>query len=171
MVNFIEQIVFKSLFSHYPDWELTPYLVTLGYGISTKQAKFRFNEKLLRVSAPTIRERLQAGYAYARHEVLFNHEMIVKANADYLFQNCYIQDHQDALAFCRTVCFARYAFALAKKALNKCMQLCFDRSEGYKWNFDLFKVVLEVYYHEQIGEWLTHEKQYLTPVLGEMQDE
>jgi len=154
MIDAMERKIFQTLYDHYPEWKLTPCLVYLGQKIFTHQQKYKLDLKLLTVTKPTLADCIKASYAYARHEIIWRHELIVRANADYLFQNCYFLIYQDALNFCRAVCFLRYFIILAKRTWHDSMGLVFSNKEGHLSAYEVQIICLNVAYYDQIGTWL-----------------
>lgn len=157
MIDYIERKIFQSLYDHYPEWELTPSIIKLGHKIAAHQQKFHLDLHLLTVKKPTIVDCIKASYAYARHEIMWRHELVVTANADYLYINCYICKYQDALAFCRAVCFLRFLVSLAKRSWHECSELFLGKTEVINSNYDTMRILLEVYYHDQISECMTYD--------------
>jgi len=157
MVDAVEQRLFQSLIDNYPQWWATKHIVSIGKTIIQRRADYRFDKRLILTKHPTVIHRILAGYTYARYMTLQVNQSLVEATADALFINCYFQDKGDALAFATAIHFPRYLIALWKQAWQEVTSLIFHRIASGASTYLLMAITLEVFYHDQVGDWINTE--------------
>lgn len=157
MLNVLEQKLLQSLGDNYPDWWASKHIVNIGKRLVQHRADYRFDKRLILTKHPTIIDRIRAGYAYARHITLQGNNYLVDATADALFINCYFLQKDDSIAFASAIHFPRYLIALVKSAWQEVFSLILHQTDSGTSTYVLMAITLEVFYHEQLGEWIQTE--------------
>jgi len=157
MLNALEQKLLQSLADNYPDWWASKHIVNIGKQLVQHRADYRFDKRLILTKHPTIIDRIRAGYAYARYMTLQGNNYLVDATADALFINCYFLQKDDSIAFASAIHFPRYFFALVKRAWQEAYSLIRHQTDSGTSTYVLMAITLEVFYHEQLGEWIQKE--------------
>lgn len=162
MLDALEQWTVQSLVDHYPEWWATKYIVAIGKRIVQRRADYRFDKHLLLTKRPTILDRIRAGYAYARYMTLQGHIALIEVSADALFINCYFLKKEEATAFATAIHFPRYFIALVKRAWQEIFSLIFYQTDHGTSTYLLMAITLEVFFHDQIGDWIQKEEVVLS---------
>ena len=157
MLNALEQKLLQSLGDNYPDWWATKHVVNIGKRLVQHRADYRFDKRLILTKHPTIIDRIRAGYAYARYMTLQGNNYLVDATADALFINCYFLQKDDSIAFASAIHFPRYLSALVKRAWQELYSLIRHQTDSGTSTYVLMAITLEVFFHDQIGEWIQKE--------------
>jgi len=157
MNDAFEQWTIQSLVDHYPEWWASKHIVNIGKRIVQHRADYRFDKRLILTKLPTIIDRIRAGYAYARYITLQGNTYLVEATADALFINCFFLKKDDATAFASAIHFPRYLIALVKRAWQEVYSLIRHQTDSGTSTYVLMAITLEVFYHEQLGEWIQTE--------------
>lgn len=157
MLDALEGWTVQSLVDHYPKWWATKYIVHIGKQIIQRRADYRFDKRLILTKHPTIFDRIRAGFAYARCMTLQGHNALVEVSADALYVNCYFLQKAEATAFASAIHFPRYFIALVKRAWQEIFSLIRHQIDHGTSTYLLMSITLEVFYHDQIGEWIQTE--------------
>ena len=163
MVDALEKWLLQSLADNYPEWRATRYFVALGNRIIQRRTSYRFDKRLIQTKHPSIIDRIRAGFAYARYMTLQANQALIESTADALFVHCYFLNKNDALAFATAVHYPRYLKALLKQAWQEITSLVFHHTDSGTSTYLLMAITLEVFYHDQIGDWINTEDVVLTP--------
>jgi hypothetical protein len=167
MLDALEKWSVQSLVDAYPEWRATRYYVALGNRIIQRRISYRFDKRLILTKHPTILDRIKAGFSYARYMTLQGNQALIDATADALFVHCYFLEKYDALAFATTVHYPRYLKALWKQAWEDITSLVFHRTDSGTSTYLLMAITLEVFFHDQIGDWIQTEDVDLAPATEE----
>lgn len=157
MLNALEQKLLQSLGDNYPDWWASKHIVNIGKRLVQHRADYRFDKRLILTKHPTIIDRIRAGYAYSRHMTLQGNNYLVDATADALFINCYFLQKDDATAFASAIHFPRYLIALGKRTWQEVYSLIRHQTDHGTSTYLLMAITLEVFFHDQIGDWIQTE--------------
>jgi hypothetical protein len=157
MLNALEQKLLQSLAENYPDWWASKHIVNIGKRLVQHRADYRFDKRLILTKHPTIIDRIRAGYAYARYMTLQGNNYLVDATADALYINCYFLQKDDSIAFASAIHFPRYFFELVKRGWKEAYSLIRHQTDSGTSTYVLMAITLEVFYHEQLGEWIQKE--------------
>lgn len=157
MLDAAETFIVQQLVDHYPDWWATKHIVAIGKRIVQLRADYRFDKRLILTKHPTIIHRIRAGYTYARYQTLQGHNTLIETSADALFVHCYFIHKKEATAFSSAIHFPRYFFALIKRTWQEVSSLVFNRTDHGTSTYLLMAIVLEVAFHNEIGDWINTE--------------
>lgn len=167
MVYAVEKWLLQSLVDNYPEWWTTKHVISFGRRIIQRRTSYRFDKRLILTKHPTILDRIRSGYAYARYMTLQGNQALVEATADALFVHCYFSEKNDALAFATAIHYPRYLKALWKQAWEEIISLVFHRTDSGTSTYLLMAITLEVFFHDQIGDWINTDDVVLTPPSDE----
>ncbi|PKL23841.1 MAG: hypothetical protein CVV47_13615 [Spirochaetae bacterium HGW-Spirochaetae-3] len=162
MLNALEQKLLQSLAENYPDWWASKHIVNIGKRLVQHRADYRFDKRLILTKHPTIIDRIRAGYASARFMTLQGNTYLVEATTDALFINCYFLSKNDAIAFATAIHYPRYLVALLKRTWQEVFSLVFHQTDHGTSTYLLMAITLEVFFHEQLGEWIQTENVVLS---------
>jgi hypothetical protein len=167
MLDALEKWLLQSLADNYPEWWATKYVVSFGRRIIQRRASYHFDKRLIMTKHPSIIDRIRSGYAYARYMTIKVNQALIEATADALFVHCFFLNKNDALAFATAVHYPRYLKALWKQAWQEITSLVFYRTDSGTSTYLLMAITLEVFFHDQIGDWVNTEDVVLTPPSDE----
>ncbi len=167
MLDALEGWTVQSLVDHYPEWWATKHIVAIGKRIVQRRADYRFDKRLILTQHPTIIDRIRAGCAYARYITLQGHNALIETSSNALFIHCYFLKKEEATAFTSVLHYPRYLLALVKRAWQEVFSLVIHRKDHGTSTYLLMAITLEVFFHDQIGDWIQKNDIDLAPPTEE----
>ena len=147
MVNWFEGKLIAAMIKGYPEWRWTPQVVALGKWFGRRIMYHPEEFKTFSEKRAGVIERIKLGFVYARTEAVLKYDDLVSGNAIAAFTDCFFLNQTCAVHFFRVVHYPRYIKLLLTKIVPAWIEL-FTRTEHGQPNYVLYRICIEVYYHE-----------------------